>query len=176
METGTPPQCRVRRSLFLRSALFDRQHWRIVLHIYKNNYPVHTDNSEAYNFAHYFREQALERPRLEWGTETMNTISCSKVNFDDCIRPFIGPSVILSLLRSVQWQIRRQCERIITNSLDKCFRNKHCMRLFGGKRLLLWLHKCCHCNIVTTPAVISVSKMQHPICVASLTWSTLINP
>lgn len=27
-----------------------------------------------------FRRETLERPRLEWGTETMNTISCSKVN------------------------------------------------------------------------------------------------
>lgn len=39
-----------------------------------------------------FRRQALEWPRLEWGTETMNTISCSKVKKkkkrkDDCIPP-----------------------------------------------------------------------------------------
>lgn len=39
---------------------------------------AYNDCSYPY-FSHIlFRRQALERPRLEWGTETMNTISCSK--------------------------------------------------------------------------------------------------
>lgn len=40
---------------------------------------AYSENSYPY-FPHIlFRRQALQRPRLEWGTETMNTISCSKV-------------------------------------------------------------------------------------------------
>lgn len=54
---------------------------------------AYNDISYPYSSFIFFRTQALERPRLEWGTETMNTISCSKVKKkkkkkkDDCIPP-----------------------------------------------------------------------------------------
>lgn len=77
---------------------------------------AYNDNSYPYVSHILFRRQALERPRLEWGTETMNTISCSKVKKkkDDCIPPLLS-------LRTDKAILLNACKSpIVSFSLSRC--------------------------------------------------------
>lgn len=148
-----PSLCRVACSSCLRPARLDCQNWRRVsaqTYLPRISWPrttfhIHTLRSSSPG------DKALERPRLEWGTETMSTISCSKVKKKK--KKVTAISFTWARTdKAVLWNVSK---RHILSFLAGYSEERvvyFWLKLPGWSSVVV-ITTCCHCSIATPAAV-----------------------